>query len=77
MSINEHSETLPNGMLISRKGAAEWLGLKRKTLNCWNASGKHDEYFKKIKIGGRVYYRTEDVLRFQNDQIAAACPDWV
>lgn len=77
MSIEEHPETLPNGKLISRAGAAEWLGLTRKTLNCWNAAGKHDEYFRKIKIAGRVYYLTEDVMRFQNDRIAAAFPDWV
>jgi hypothetical protein len=31
--------------LILRKEAAKFLGLKPKTLACWNSSGRYDEYF--------------------------------
>jgi len=62
---------LPCG-LISRKNAAEYLGLKPHTLSCWNSRGTHDEYFKKFMIGGRVHYRFDAVEAFARRSQATA-----
>lgn len=59
----EEINVLPSG-LVSRNDAAKFLGLKPKTLACWNSSGRHDRYFKKKMIGGRVYYDFETVKSF-------------
>jgi hypothetical protein len=59
----ENIRILPCG-LISRNDAAEYLGLKPNTLATWNSHGKHEEYFEKKFIGGRVFYDFEKVKSF-------------
>ena len=56
---------LPDGR-ISRKNAAIYIGVSPDTLRVWNSTGRHDHYFKKIKIAGRVYYDFSKVQEFCN-----------
>lgn len=59
----ENIRVLPCG-LISRSDAAKYLGLKPSTLATWNSFGKHEEFFKKKFIGGRIFYDFEKVKSF-------------
>ena len=49
---------------IDRKNAAAYIGVKVNTLNVWNSIGKHDEYFQKIVVAGKVYYDFDNVKAF-------------
>lgn len=53
----------PDGR-ISRKDAAKYIGVKPSTLRTWNCKGVHDEFFSKIVIASKVYYRFTDVKSF-------------
>ena len=59
----ENIRILPCG-LISRNDAAKYLGLRPNTLATWNSAGKHEEYFEKKFIGGRVFYNFEKIKSF-------------
>lgn len=43
--------------LLSRKKAAELLDVNLSTLHNWNKKG----ILKPLQLGGRVYYRLEDI----------------
>ena len=49
---------LPKTELISRKEAAEILGVSLPTLHCWTKDGKVPAY----RIGNRVRYKRDEVL---------------
>lgn len=51
--------------LISQAALAKLLGVTAKTLAEWNRKGFRGLTLPKIKIGRRVYYRPDDVVRFQ------------
>ncbi len=59
---------LPDGRL-SRKHAARYLGLAEKTLAIWAGQGKGP---RPRKVGGRVFYRLEDLQAFVNGETEAA-----
>jgi excisionase family DNA binding protein len=48
--------------LLTRREAAEYLGLKPRTLADWAMSGRYGLPF--VKVGRRVMYRPEDIDRF-------------
>ena len=71
--INPHAEYNVSGAgLISRKNAARYLGLSPKTLACWNSAGQHEDYFKKVILGSRVFYEFSKVTRFAEKAIERA-----
>ncbi|TXI59963.1 helix-turn-helix transcriptional regulator [Mycolicibacter arupensis] len=41
--------------------AAEWLGMKRRTLEHWRGKGKGPRY---LKVGAKVQYRISDLEMF-------------
>ena len=51
---------LPDGR-VSRSDAAAFLGLKPKTLAMWAVE---DQGPPMVKVGGRVFYRLDDLQRF-------------
>ena len=51
--------------LISQAELAKLLGVTAKTLAVWNRKGFRGLTLPKIKIGRRVFYRPDDVVRFQ------------
>jgi hypothetical protein len=51
---------LPDGR-VTRRDAAIFLGLSKKTLAMWAIQGKGPL---SIRIGGRVYYRLSDLVAF-------------
>lgn len=51
---------LPDGR-VTRRDAAIFLGLAKKTLAMWAIQGKGPP---SIRIGGRVYYRLSDLIAF-------------
>ena len=51
-----------NDPLLSRSEAAEYLGIKPKTLAVWASTGRYE--LKMIKIGARVKYRKSDLDLF-------------
>lgn len=48
--------------LMSRKQAAEYLGVKEQTLACWVTTKRYALPY--VKVGRLVKYRREDVERF-------------
>ncbi len=56
--------------LLSRKQAAEILGVKPQTLASWACLGRYDLPF--VRIGSRVKYRLGDVVDFIEENRAAA-----
>ena len=50
--------------LITRKQAAEHLGIKEQTLACWASAGRYDLPF--YKIGRTAKYKLSDVQAFVN-----------
>lgn len=49
--------------LLTRAEAAEFLGVKKSTLDCWGYTGRHNLPF--IKKGGKyVRYRLSDLQAF-------------
>jgi excisionase family DNA binding protein len=48
--------------LLSRKQAAEYLGVKEQTLACWVTTKRYALPY--VKVGRLVKYRREDVERF-------------
>ncbi len=51
-----------NNDRLSRKEAADYLGLALATLEIWASTGRYNLPF--IKIGRRVYYRRSDLDAF-------------
>ena len=51
--------------LISQQELAKLLGVTPKTLAEWNRHGFRGLTLPKVKIGRRVFYRPDDVVRFQ------------
>ena len=51
---------LPDGRL-SRRDAAQYLGLSAKTLAIWGSQGRGPNF---VKVGGRVFYYLEDLQAF-------------
>lgn len=51
---------LPDGRL-DRENAAMYLGVKEKTLASWQTMGRGP---RSMKVGGRVFYRREDLDKF-------------
>jgi hypothetical protein len=45
------------------KAAAEYLGVKPKSLANWRSEGRGPAY---LKIGGRVLYEIEELKRFRD-----------
>jgi excisionase family DNA binding protein len=50
----------PDGRM-TRAHAAVYLGVKKKTLEMWAIQGRGPRF---IKIGGRVFYRLDELDRF-------------
>lgn len=48
--------------LLTRKEAAEYLGVKEQTLACWACTGRYQLPF--VRVGRLVKYRLEDLNRF-------------
>jgi len=48
--------------LLSRKHAADYLGVKEQTLACWASAGRYKLPF--VKVGRLVKYRQEDLDQF-------------
>ena len=48
--------------LLTRKEAAEYLGVKEQTLACWACAGRYQLPF--VKVGRLVKYRLDDLNRF-------------
>lgn len=49
-------------MLLSRKDAAEYLGLKESTLAIWKCTKRYDLPY--VKIGRNIRYRLSDLQSF-------------
>jgi hypothetical protein len=49
---------------ISRATAARYIGVSANTLRAWNCSGKHDRFFVKHIVAGRVYYQFDLIKAF-------------
>ena len=66
--IQQTADTIPNTpntnwpALMSRKQAAEYLGVKEQTLACWATNKRYALPY--IKIGRLVKYKREDLERF-------------
>ena len=58
---------LPDGRL-SRKDAAAYLGLSAKTLATWAMTGRGPQG---RKVGGRVFYRRDELDQFISGDAAA------
>ena len=56
--IGKIQEPPPKTELITRKEAAEMLGVSLPTLHCWTKDGRIPAY----RIGNRVRYKREEVL---------------
>ena len=51
-----------NDVLLTRKEAADFLGLKTQTLASWAVSGKYG--LPMVKVGARVKYRRADLTEW-------------
>lgn len=60
--LSEANHLTAPDTLMSRKEAAEYLGVKEQTLACWATTKRYDLPY--IKIGRLVKYRRADVERF-------------
>jgi transposase-like protein len=49
---------------ISRAAAARYIGVSANTLRAWNCAGRHDAFFKKHTVAGKVYYKFDLVKAF-------------
>lgn len=63
MSRKELEEKLRD--LIPQRELARLLGVTPKTIIGWNTHGINGSTLPKIRIGRQVYYRPDDVDRFQ------------
>ncbi len=52
--------------LMTQKEVAATLGVSLKTVIQWNTRGAGGRTLKKIRMGGRVFYRPDDVDAFMN-----------
>jgi excisionase family DNA binding protein len=50
--------------LLTTQQAAELLGMKKSTLNCWRAYPAKDPGLSFVRIGGAIRYEREVVLAF-------------
>lgn len=62
MSSNASNVLQGNPLLLSRREAAEYLGISKQTLAIWNCTGRYRVPF--IKIGRLVKYRKSDLDAF-------------
>lgn len=58
---------LPDGR-VSRRDAAAFLGLKEKTLAQWRWENRGP---KVVRVGGRCFYRIDDLRQFASGEAAA------
>ena len=63
-SIMSHAQT---EMLLSRKDAAEYLGLKESTLAIWKCTKRYDLPY--VKIGRKIKYRLSDLQNFVENNL--------
>lgn len=61
MDTNAPPAGLPGRLKV--EGAADYLGLAKQTLNKMRHEGKGPRY---LKIGGRVFYRLQDLDAYLN-----------
>ena len=59
--------TIQSKTLLSRKDAAEYLGLKESTLAIWKCNKRYNLPY--VKIGGKVRYRLSDLQKFIENNI--------
>ena len=52
--------------LLSTKAVARQFGLRHRTLEDWRLTGNGPPF---LKLGRRVLYRTEDLLRFLEERV--------
>ncbi|MET4807497.1 helix-turn-helix domain-containing protein [Limibacillus sp. MBR-115] len=64
----ERVRITPDGRLTAKE-AARFLGHEPKTLANWRCQGKGPQ---PRKVGGRVFYRLEDLQAFVNGETEAA-----
>ena len=63
LDANQQStDSVPLPALMSRKQAAEYLGVKEQTLACWTTTKRYALPY--IKVGRLVKYRRTDLERF-------------
>ncbi|WP_202819724.1 helix-turn-helix domain-containing protein [Thaumasiovibrio subtropicus] len=63
-----HSRTQGKfGDKMTRREAAEYLGIKENTLATWASTGRNKLPF--IKVGHRVFYRLSDLDAFMENNI--------
>jgi hypothetical protein len=49
---------------VSRADAAHYIGVSANTLRAWDCAGKHDKFFVKHTVAGKVYYQFDLVKAF-------------
>jgi len=66
-----HQSTPPTAnlraSLLTRREAAEYLGVKEQTLACWACAGRYQLPF--VRVGRLVKYRLEDLNRFITENL--------
>ncbi|MGE0805086.1 MAG: helix-turn-helix transcriptional regulator [Burkholderiaceae bacterium] len=65
VTVPHHAQTDQLELLSPRDLAARW-GLSEKTLERWRSLGAGPSY---IRLGGRVRYRRDDVLKHESRHV--------
>lgn len=60
------TDKINQNQLLSRKEAAEFLGVKESTLSVWACTRRYNLPI--VKIGRLVKYRMSDLLKFLDDR---------
>lgn len=64
MHLRNKAQGLLKYNLLSVTEAAEYLGLKKRTLDIWRSTKQREIPFQ--KVGGRIFYRLDDLDDFIN-----------
>jgi|JI6StandDraft_1071083.scaffolds.fasta_scaffold862619_1 predicted DNA-binding transcriptional regulator AlpA len=65
--MHDHRHDLSTHRLLSRKEAANFLGLKESTLATWKSTKR--QYLPVVKVGRLARYRMSDLLDYINNRM--------